>query len=63
MKQYPVRIYCPISNTDELVFFHEVQTNDGYKAAFDGCDHQFSACAECSECKRKAYEKLVSGAE
>jgi hypothetical protein len=63
VKQYPVRLFCPISNTEEFVFFQEVKTETGYGAKFNGCDHQYSNCPECAACKKAAYEKLISGSD
>jgi hypothetical protein len=53
-------MYCPLTNKEEEVFFHEVSTSDGYRVRFDGCDRQFSSCEECEECHKHAYQKLIS---
>ena len=60
IKQYGVLIDCPISRTEETVFFHEVSIENEHYLRFDGCDHQFSDCEECKACHKLAYSKLVS---
>ena len=60
VKQYPVSVYCPISHVNEWVFFREVPTDEGYRAGFDGCDHQFGKCEECDACEKEAYQKLIN---
>lgn len=60
MKQYGVVVNCQLSQKEEAVFFHEVQVEEKYYLRFDGCDHQFSDCAECQNCHKLAYDKLLS---
>lgn len=60
IKQYPVRIYCPLTLTEDTVYFHEEPVSEGYRAVFDGCDHQYHACDECKQCHKAAYQKLIN---
>lgn len=59
-KPYAVKIYCPISNIEEYVFFYPVQKEGEWYVSFNGCDHSWHACEECENCRKKAYNKLVS---
>lgn len=61
--QHPVKMYCPLSSREELVFFHEVPMPDGCRVAFDGCDHLYSSCEECEACHKAAYLKLIKQAD
>lgn len=63
IKQYRVEIHCPLRDAEEEVFFHEVKSGSKFYAIFDGCDHQYSDCPECSACQTLAYEKLTSSAD
>lgn len=60
IKQYRVKVYCPIRETEEEVFFHETTSGEKYYAVFDGCDHQYSDCEACDSCRKLAYQNLVN---
>lgn len=58
----PVKMYCPISNIEEDVFFHPVQIDGKWYISidsFNGCDNSWHACKECETCKTAAYAKLM----
>ena len=58
---YPVKIYCPLSSTEELVYFHPVEMEGKWYVSidsFNGCDRLWHACKECEVCKIKAYEMM-----
>ena len=59
IKQYPVKMYCPLTFVEDVVFFHEEPIDEGYLAVFDGCDHQYHACNECEKCRKEAFQKLI----
>ena len=60
IEQYGIKVLCQVLKQEETVFFHEVQMEGKYYLRFDGCDHQFSDCAECQNCHKLAYDKLLS---
>lgn len=56
---YPVRIYCPIIDGNEIVYFHPENT-DGHwsvhRDSFNGCERNYHGCNECEVCKAAAFE-------
>lgn len=60
MADYPVKMYCPFSNIEELVYFHPVQKDGEWyvsRESFNGCDRNWHGCKECEDCKVKSWEK------
>lgn len=60
---YPVRIHCPIADTDRTVYFLPVKNGDKYTVhidRFNGCDEDSQAHPECASCKVAAYEIMKS---
>lgn len=58
---YPVRIYCPVIDAEETVYFHPMQDGAQWlvsKDSFNGCDTNFSGCDACYRCKDAAFEIL-----
>lgn len=58
---YPVRMYCPLTYAEEIVYFHPIEHNGKLLVhidSFNGCDRNWHACAECEACKKNAYEKV-----
>lgn len=56
---YPVKLYCPISKREEIVYFHPEPHGDKYRVSensFNGCEHNFSGCQECHACRAAAFE-------
>lgn len=60
LKQHRVQVHCPLSASEEDVFFHEISSGENHYAVFDGCDHQYSARPECEACQKLAFQKLVT---
>ena len=57
----PVKMYCPINNIEENVFFHPVEMNGEWYIdinSFNGWDRDWHSCQECEACKVKAYAKV-----
>lgn len=57
----PVKMYCPISNVEETVYFHPVQLDGQWYIhidSFNGCDRNWHCCKECEICKTEAYAKV-----
>lgn len=59
-KPYAVKIYCPISEIEEYVFFYPVERDGEWYVSFNGCDHNWHSCDECEACRKKAYNKLIN---
>ena len=59
-RPYREKMFCPIRNIEEEVFFYEVNINGKWYLEFKGCDHQFHACDECENCRKEAYQKVIS---
>lgn len=60
---YPVRMYCPIFNIEETVYFHPVELDGNWYVdinSFNGCDRGWHSCHECEDCKIKAYDKMFT---
>ena len=57
-KQIPVKVYCPIMEADEYVFFNPVELDGKLYGSFNGCDHLYSKCQECDDCRREALRLL-----
>lgn len=61
LTDYPIKIHCPVIDSEETVFFHPQQTGETWtvqKSSFNGCDHNYSDCKECASCKDAAFELL-----
>lgn len=61
LRDYPIKIYCPVTHAEEFVYFHPQMLNEKWivhKDSFNGCDSNFHGCAECSACKEAAFEIL-----
>lgn len=59
----PVKVHCPISNTDDYVFFYPIEVDGKWYIdinSFNGCDHGWHSCNECETCKTKAYQKVFN---
>lgn len=59
----PVKMYCPISNIEENVYFHPVQIDGKWYVdinSFNGCNNGWHSCQECEACKTKAYTKVFN---
>jgi len=57
----PVKMYCPISDIEETVYFHPVQLDGQWYIdinSFNGCDRNWHCCKECEVCKKEAYAKV-----
>lgn len=56
----PVKIHCPIYNTEDTVFFPEQIDGEWYINidSFNGCENNWHGCKECDNCKAKAYAKI-----
>lgn len=56
---YPVPIYCPIADTERMVFFLPVQKGEKlivYPDRFNGCEEETQSHPECEACKQAAFE-------
>lgn len=59
----PIKVYCPISNIEETVYFHPVQLDGQWYIdinSFNGCDRNWHKCQECETCKTNAYAKVFA---
>ena len=59
----PVKIYCPLSEKEEVVFFHAQQIGEIRRVtidSFNGCDTNYHGCDACENCKTAAYKILES---
>lgn len=56
---YPIKIYCPIADTDRMVYFLPVQNGEKYTFypdRFNGCEEDSQAHPECDACRKAAFE-------
>lgn len=59
MYDYPVKVHCPKTRKEELVYFHPMTLNGQLvvsRESFNGCDANWCQCPECSGCKIRAWE-------
>lgn len=62
MNQNPfsIKVYCPISEIEDYVYFYPVEHDGKWYVSFNGCDHLWHSCPECEACRQKAYNKLIN---
>ena len=56
---YPVRIYCPIADSERTVYFLPKLNGEKYTVhidQFNGCEEDSQAHPECAACKSAAFE-------
>lgn len=57
----PVKVYCPLSEKEEIVFFRAPIVGEVRKVSperFSGCETNFHGCDECDCCRFEAFEIL-----